>query len=223
LNILDKKERSAELNTLERILIDFKSVINEKFIIYKKDNIIYYIFDENGFSRIIKSGDFLKIENFLDDDQSIEVNYKRLKGVTSLKKSEVTKISYDSENFIFETLVEEKTETYVIKKEVDSSGIIKRMVALTSRDLLNSSFIRVERDKNLQLLRDMSGEDTYPFNISFSHDIIFKLKMEESLAQYFLRPLVGSSFIEVVTTIKYSEVYEAQSILLLFNYFKKTE
>jgi len=224
MKLLDKRERSSEINKLERILIDFKPLIDNKFTIFKKNGTIYYFFDENGFTRILKTGDFLYLEDSLNDDQFVEISYTRLKKIVSLKKSEITKISYDDTYLVFETTIEEKIEEYEIEKENDTNGALKRMVALTSKDTVNSRFIKVEYDRENQLLRSIeSGRIMYPFNISFSYDIVFKLKTGEDKAQYFLYPLAGSSFIEVITTLKYSEVYEAQSILFVFNYFKKTE
>lgn len=221
---LDKKARSFELNNLTRLLIDFKSlVVDEGFSIYKSGGAIYYIFDTNGFFRIKKTSDFLKLEDFLEEDDYIDANYDELRQVTALKKAEVLDVRYDTESFIFETMVNDVAGLYTIKKHKDTSNIMKNIIALTSRAKLSESFVLATYNVKSQTLTSNIDHTVYPYKITFSDDINFKLKIAEPESLYYIRPLNNGTFIQVVTVSKYSEAYEAQSMLFVFNYLNNRE
>jgi hypothetical protein len=225
MTILEKKNRSSELNKLKRILVDFKSLVDENiFTIYKTNGLIYYIFDMNGFFKITKSSDFLNLENFLEEDEYIEINYKDVKSITALKKSQVTDIRYDTESFMIETCIEDESAGYVIKKHKDLDNIMKSIVDMTSDTKLDTIFTKATYDvKNQIVITNPEQKTFYPYKITFSDDINFKLKISEPNSLYYVRPLNNGAFIQVVTISEYKEIYKAQSMLFIFYYLNNKE
>lgn len=221
---LEKKERSLELNGLDRILIDFKSLVDEgNFIIYKSNGLVHYIFDLNGFFKITKTSGHLKLEDFLDEDEFVKIVYSEVKGISSLKKSQVMDIFYDSDVFTFETCVDDVTSQYVIKKHKDIDNIMKRILEQTSDNKLDTVFTEASYDISNQTLISKVDGSIYPYKITFSDDINFKLKIDEPGSVYYIRLLNGGTFIQVVTVTEYKEIYKAQAMLFIFNYLNNRE
>jgi hypothetical protein len=221
---LTKKERSTELNELKRVLIDFKSLVEEdSFIIYKNSGLIFYIFDQNGFTKIIKTSNFLKIEDFLDNDEYVDVKYSLLKQTADLKKAEVTEIFYDSDTYSVQTNIDEVVDLLLIKKKKDSDNLLKNIIYSTSQEKLLENFIEANYREKEQILVSTIDNKVYPYKITFSDDINFKLKIENPESKYYMRTLNDGAFIQVITISKYKEIYHAQTILFVFNYLNKKE
>ena len=220
--ILGKKERSFELNSLDRILIDFKSLlVSTHFYMYKLDGLIYYMFDTDGFFTVSKKSDYTFMEQSLDEDEYFRIKYDTLRDITKLKKSEVTEI-YSDDNFTFETNIEGVFGQTIFVKNKDNNNILKNTLSNTSKEKLQRDFTEAVYDVKKQILTPLEGIG-YPYKITFSDDINFKLKIENPNSVYYMRLLNEGAFIQVVTKSEYKEIYEAQSMLFVFNYRNKKE
>lgn len=222
---LEKKERSEELNALNRILVDFKSLVGNyiNFIIYKSKGLIYYIFDEDGFFQVVKKSNFTFLEQSLKENEYYRVKYDALKYVTGLKKSEVSNIYYDDKCYYIETALEGDFSKFNIEKRLDHQNIYKDIVYKTSKEMLASNFIKVSYDPKRQVLISEDNATIYPYKITFSDDINFKLKIDKPNSAYYMRLLNDGVFIQIVTISEYKEIYEAQSIIFVFNYLNNRE
>ena len=223
---LEKKERSLELNNLDRILVDFKSLLdsNGYFFIYKLDGTIYYIFDVDGFFMMSKSSGFTFVEEYLGEDEHFRIKYDNLKEITKLKKSEVTNIYLDG-NYYFETVVDGVFRQHIFIKNKDDKNILKNLVLNTSKEKLEREYIKATYDAKRQILIPENADSklSYPYKITFSDDINFKLKIDDPSSVYYIRPLNDGAFLQVVTLSDYKEIYKAQSMLFVFNYLNKKE
>lgn len=219
--ILEKKQRSTELNTLKRILVDFKSLVNDnQFLIYKTSGLIYYIFDKNGFFIVRKESSFLAVENFLEENEFIAINYSQWKQLVELKKSEVTEICYDTEKYKIQTAIsDDLAMEYVWTKELDEDGKLKAIIDITSDEQLEGNFIEATFNSEEQMLYSIEGDNIYPYKITFSDDINFQIKNnEDAETRYYVKPLNSGSFIQVITKSVYKNIFIAQSMLFVFNY-----
>lgn len=226
--VLSKKERSAELNDLDRILIDFKSFFSDEgvfkngiFKMFKKNNDVYYIFDTFGFFQVRKTGNFTFLEDFIKTGEHITISSSELKKITSLKKSEVINISYDENEYKFEIEVEGVKSEYTIQKDIEDENsadwTIEFLVDSSSDEILERDFIKANYNIGTQMLEIANGSK-YPYKISFSDNINFKLKIDEGISKYFLKLILDGSFIQVVTISDYKDFYKVKSIIHVFNY-----
>jgi len=222
---LERKIRSSELNSLKRILIDFKSLVNDtgEFVIYRTGSTIHYIFDMNGFFKVAKSSDSIQLEKFLDHEEYVKVTYADVKAITALKKSQVTDIRYDTLHYEFVTTIDEVDDYYVITKQKDTEGLMKNLVEMTSTDSIFREFSEVFYDVKNQMLSTVVGNYEFPYKITFSDDINFKLKIEEPNSKYYIRLLNEGAFVQVITKSEFKEIYEPQSMLFVFNYLNNRE
>jgi hypothetical protein len=225
MTVLTSKERSKELNEIKRSLIDFKSLMSDdEFIIYKfSANLIYYIFDNNGFTKVKKTANFLKLEDFLNVDEYIKIDYNEIRPVVDLKKSEINDIFYDAEKFSIDTMISETPGHLIIEKQKDTSNNLKDIIAITSREKMERDFIQCDYNVNEQMLISRIDNKKYPYRITFSDDINFKLKIDNPESIYYVRTLNNGTFIQAITKSKYKDIYEAQTIIFVFNYLNNKE
>lgn len=217
---LTKKERSLELNNLNRTLIDFKSLVSDnKFIIYKSGGLVYYIFDVDGYFKITKKDEFLELENFLEDNEYFRVNYSELKGIVGLKKSEILDIKFAEDSCKIDMDIESVKSQYIMIKHEDVNDVMKKTIGVTAKDKLNRDFVEAEYNSRLQILTTKTDPSTvYPYKITFSDDINFKLKIDDPNSLYYVRPLNEGAFLQVITVSEYKEIYEAETMIFVFNY-----
>lgn len=225
---LTTKERSAFLNSWNRILIDFKLLLlDEEIVIYKESpEVIYYVLSIDNLNVVKKSGDFNVLENnFLQTGDIVSINHVDLKKVTSLKKREVSKIFYDSENFVIEYTPENSNVsslinlTFVKNKDRDFEKTIEKTIKRVSQETINQELTLAKYDKEQGLL--LQGDKKYPFRITFSDDINHKLNVEVEESKYFIKLLGDETFIRIVTITKYKEVFNIFTELFAFNFYKQ--
>lgn len=246
---LTKSQRSDLLNRLDRILIDFKSLLDsDRFLFYKQEeNILYYLFDQEGNKIIKKTKDLCpNFEmGFLKKGDIIEIVFQDLKSITSLKKREVLDISYDDEKIIFKYKTDNSDQenifTMVKHKKTEDDNIIDELIERISEKYISDNYKKAYYSRENQLLymapKDAKQEDLeeyqyidsiynqlwikrYPYKITFSEDINHKLGTNYEDSSYYLRLFNQDAFIEVVTVVTFKESYEVFSKVFVFNYFK---
>lgn len=222
------KERSALLNSWNRILIDFKSLlIDEEIVIYKESpGVIYYVLSIDNLTVVKKSGDFNTLENnFLQTGDIVSINHVDLKKVTGLKKREVSKIFYDTGQFVIEYTPESldgtslMNLTFVKNKDRDFEKTIEKTIKRVSQETIDQELSLAKYDKEQGLL--LQGDKKYPFRITFSDDINHKLNVEVEESKYFIKLLDDETFIRIVTITEYKEVFNIFTELFAFNFYKQ--
>lgn len=225
---LTTKERSGFLNNWNRILIDFKSLLlDEEVVIYKESpEVIYYVLSIDNLTVVKKSGNFNALENnFLQTGDIVSVNHVDLKKVSGLKKREVSKIFYDTVQFVIEYTPEGSNEsslmnlTFVKNNDRDFEKTIEKTIKRVSQETIDQELSLAKYDKEQGLL--LQGDKKYPFRISFSDDINHKLNVEVDESKYFIKLLSDETFIRIVTITKYKEVFNIFTELFAFNFYKQ--
>lgn len=225
---LTTKERSGFLNSWNRILIDFKSLLlDEEIVVYKESpEVIYYVLSIDNLTVVKKSGNFNALENnFLQTGDIVSINHVDLKKVSGLKKREVSKIFYDTEQFVIEYTPEYPNGsslmnlTFVKNKDRDFEKTIEKTIKRVSQETIDQELSLAKYDKEQGLL--LQDDKKYPFRITFSDDINHKLNVEVDESVYFIKLLDDETFIRIVTITKYKEVFNIFTELFAFNFYKQ--
>lgn len=229
MTILTSKERSSFLNSYNRILIDFKSLLfDDEITIYKHGAEEVYYFFEKEFTNVIrKTGDFTFLENnFLKIGDMVKINHVDFKKLVGYKKRDFNEISYDTSEIRVEyqlkDLPDSQPEEFIIK-------LGNPELSLAYRKIINSRFTKetIEED-NLSShyikedgILTTSDNKKYPYRITFSDDINHKMKVDETESKYFIKLLKENTFIRVLTITEYKEVFKIFTTVYVFNFFAK--
>lgn len=225
---LSKKERSELLNLWDRILIDFKSIFkSDEILIYKiSETSVFYFLDEDNVNVILKTGDYNLIESlFMNVGDVIVINHEEFKNIVKLKKREIDEVFYDTNRFVIEYTCEKQDvpskESFIIKKEENYDiDRLKSIINGFKSNTIEEKFQSAHYIKADEILTT-SNNHKYPYRISFSDDINFKLNISESESRYHIRLINDDTFIQVLTITNYNEFYKIYTTLFAFNYYKQ--
>lgn len=225
---LEKAERSRELNNINRILIDIKTIIeDDKFVIYKIDDVIYYVFNNLGLLVAEKHDGFFKMESeFLKNGEYLKLDTIKLKEVAVMKKRDFTEIYYNDTEFVFEYLIDEVPGKYVVKKIIDTDEIMLKFINRFKAKKDSEEYKEATYDRDKELI--ISEGKEYPYKITFSDDINFKMKTNQDDNVYKIRFLEDGSFMETVTKTvfeedKFKNKLSLYSTVFVFNFYKARE